>query len=115
MAISTLLITPPFTQLNTAYPATAYIKGFLESKGVKATQMDLSIELFTAVFTKEFIDAIFKQAEMLGNSDFHLVDKQKEEYINKVDSVMDYLRVQEVTAAYQMVHKDYLPHGHRRV
>ena len=24
-----LLITPPFTQLNTPYPATAYLKGFL--------------------------------------------------------------------------------------
>ena len=115
MAINALLVTPPFTQLNTAYPATAYIKGFLESKNVKATQMDLSIELFTAVFNKEFIDAIFKQADLLGNKDLPLVYNQKEDYIHKVDSVMDYLRAQEVTAAYQIVHKDYLPHGHRRI
>ena len=94
MSIHTLLITPPFTQFNTAYPATAYIKGFLESKQVKATQMDLSIELFTAVFTKEFIHAIFKQADMLGNKDFPLVYQQKQQYINKVDSVMNYLRAQ---------------------
>lgn len=114
MSINTLLITPPFTQLNTAYPATAYLKGFLESKNVKTAQMDLSIELFTAVFTKEFIDAIFKQAAMLGNKEFPLVYQQKEEYINKVDTVMDYLRLQEVTAAYQIVHKDFLPFGHRR-
>ena len=115
MSINTLLITPPFTQLNTAYPATAYIKGFLDSKGVQTTQMDLSIELFTAVFNKEFIDAIFKQAAMLSNKELPLVWNQKEDYINKVDSVMNYLRVQEVTAAYQIVHKDYLPHGHRRI
>ena len=81
MAINALLVTPPFTQLNTAYPATAYIKGFLESKNVKATQMDLSIELFTAVFNKEFIDAIFKQADLLGNKDLPLVYNQKEDYI----------------------------------
>lgn len=115
MSINALLVTPPFTQLNTAYPATAYIKGFLESKNVNATQLDLSIELFTAVFTKEFIDAIFKQADLLGNKELPLVYKQKEEYIHKVESVMNYLRVQEVTAAYQIVHKDYLPHGHRRI
>ncbi|MDO3695653.1 B12-binding domain-containing radical SAM protein [Wenyingzhuangia sp. chi5] len=115
MPVNTLLITPPFTQLNTAYPATAYIKGFLDSKGVKTTQMDLSIELFTAVFTREFIDAIFKQADLLKNYDFPLVWKQKEEYINKVETVMNYLRVQEVTAAYQINHKDFLPHGHRRI
>ncbi len=27
MPTKTLLITPPFTQLNTPYPATAYLKG----------------------------------------------------------------------------------------
>ena len=115
MPVNTLLITPPFTQLNTAYPATAYIKGFLDSKGINTTQMDLSIELFTAVFTSEFIDAIFKQADLLKNYDFPLVWKQKQEYIDKVDMVMNYLRVQEVTAAYQIIHKDFLPHGHRRI
>ncbi|MGY5353669.1 B12-binding domain-containing radical SAM protein [Wenyingzhuangia sp. IMCC45467] len=115
MPVNTLLITPPFTQLNTAYPATAYIKGFLDSKGVKTTQMDLSIELFTAIFTGDFIDAIFKQADLLKNYDFPLVWKQKQEYIDKVDMVMNYLRVQEVTAAYQINHKDFLPHGHRRI
>ncbi|MFY9243129.1 MAG: radical SAM protein [Polaribacter sp.] len=113
MSVNVLLITPPFTQLNTAYPATAYIKGFLGSKNVKATQMDLSIELFTAVFTKDFISAIFKQAEMLGNNDFPLVNQQKDAYINKVDVVMNYLRVQEVTAAYQIAQKHFLPQGHR--
>lgn len=115
MSTNALLITPPFTQLNTAYPATAYIKGFLDAKDVKTKQLDLSIELFTSVFTKEFIDAIFKQAEMLGNTALPLVWQQREAYIDKVDTVMNYLRVQEVTAAYQIVHKDFLPHGHRRV
>jgi hypothetical protein len=31
-----LLITPPFTQLNTPYPATAYLKGFLNTVRVEA-------------------------------------------------------------------------------
>lgn len=115
MSVKTLLITPPFTQLNTAYPATAYIKGFLEEKGVIATQMDLSIELFSSVFTNEFINAVFKQADLLKNYDFPLVWKQKQDYIDKVDTVMNYLRHQEATAAYQIIHKDFLPHGHRRI
>ncbi|MDB4297736.1 radical SAM protein [Flavobacteriaceae bacterium] len=115
MSVNTLLVTPPFTQLNTAYPATAYIKGFLESKGVKATQFDLSCELFNAVFTSEFIDAIFKQAEMLGNKEYPLVWKYKEDYITKVDLVMNYLRVQDATQAYQINHPQFLPQGHRRI
>ena len=59
MSINTLLITPPFTQLNTAYPATAYIKGFLDSKDVKATQMDLSIALFSAVIYQRIYRCYF--------------------------------------------------------
>lgn len=115
MSVNTLLITPPFTQLNTAYPATAYIKGFLESKNISTSQLDLSIELFTAIFTNEFIDAIFKQGKLLGNNEFPLVWKYRDSYIDKVDTVMEYLRHQKVTAAYQIIHKDFLPQGHRRI
>ena len=65
MSIKVLLITPPFTQLNTAYPATAYLKGFLESKNSVVSQCDLSIELFTEIFTSNFITKIFREAEKL--------------------------------------------------
>jgi len=47
------LITPPFTQLNTPYPATAYIKGFLNTKNISATQADLGIEVILKLFSKE--------------------------------------------------------------
>jgi hypothetical protein len=54
-----LLITPPFTQLNTPYPATAYLKGYLDKKGYNCVQADLSIELFLKVFSKEFLEKVF--------------------------------------------------------
>jgi hypothetical protein len=44
------LITPPFTQLNTPYSATAYLKGFLNTKGISAFQSDLGIEVTTQIF-----------------------------------------------------------------
>ena len=113
MPIKTLLITPPFTQLNTPYPATAYLKGFLETKGVDASQCDLSIELFTKVFTKEFISRIFQEAEINKSFEFPLVWQQKDEYIAKVDLVIAYLRSQEVTSAYQILHQGFLPRAHR--
>lgn len=40
-----LLVTPPFTQLNTPYPAMMYLKGFLNTKGVDSVQVDLSLEV----------------------------------------------------------------------
>jgi hypothetical protein len=42
MSVKTLLVTPPFTQLNTPYPATAYLKGFFDAKGIPTSQCDLS-------------------------------------------------------------------------
>ena len=35
----------PMTQLNTPYPSTAYLTGFLRSRGVCAEQEDLALAL----------------------------------------------------------------------
>ena len=39
-----LFITPPFTQFNTPYPATAYLKGYFGTLNVPCSQADLSLE-----------------------------------------------------------------------
>jgi hypothetical protein len=36
--IHVLSVVPPMTQLNTPYPSTAYLTGFLRARGVKASQ-----------------------------------------------------------------------------
>jgi len=113
MSVKILLITPPFTQLNTPYPATAYLKGFLDAKGIPTSQCDLSIDLFLKVFTRDFISRIFEEAEQNKSFEFPLVAQQKEDYINKVDFVISYLQNQEVTAAYQILHNGFLPKAHR--
>ena len=56
--MSILLITPPLTQLNTPYPATMQLTGFLRSRDVQAWQADLSIELIEVLFTKNVISEI---------------------------------------------------------
>ena len=108
-----LLITPPFTQLNTAYPATAYIKGFLESKEVQVSQFDLSIELFTSVFTGDFLRSIFKEAQELGNYYFSSVRKMREHYISRLDLVIGFLQKQDIQTAYKILESGFLPIGHR--
>lgn len=113
MPVKTLLITPPFTQLNTPYPATAYLKGFLDEQGLAVAQCDLSIELFNKVFTKNFIQSVFNEAASNESIEFQLVWEQRNEYINKVDFVIKYLQHHEVTAAYQINHEEFLPKAHR--
>ena len=58
-----LLITPPLTQINTAYPATEQLTGYLRRKGISCDQMDLSIELIDIILTKECVSQIFDMAE----------------------------------------------------
>jgi hypothetical protein len=53
------LFTPPFTQLNTPYPATAYLKGFLNTKNISAVQADLGIEVTLALFNKKGLEKLF--------------------------------------------------------
>ena len=57
-----LLITPPFTQLNTPYPATAYLKGFLNTKEIASFQIDLGIEVIQELFNKKTFEILFEIA-----------------------------------------------------
>ena len=48
-----LSIIPPMTQLNTPYPSTAYLTGFLRSRGVDAVQVDLALDLVLVLLTPQ--------------------------------------------------------------
>ncbi len=56
--IKILLITPPMTQLNTPYPATAYLTGFLRHQGYDVCQKDLAIELFLSYLSQQGLEQI---------------------------------------------------------
>src|SRR4030095_11019760 len=49
-----LLLTPPMVQLNTPYPATAYLTGFLRkhAQDVTVTQADPALELFLSLWRR---------------------------------------------------------------
>jgi hypothetical protein len=108
-----LLITPPFTQLNTAYPATAYLKGFLDENEVVVAQCDLSIELFASVFKSDFLRSIFKEAKELNNNHYPELTEKKELYILRVDLVIGFLQKQDIKTANNILEEGFLPIGHR--
>ena len=113
MPIKTLLVTPPFTQLNTPYPATAYLSGFLNSKDLSTHQCDLSITLFNRVFSKDVITQIFLEAQRNNSFEYDKVWEQRHLYINVVDTVTAYLRKQDETTATKLLQDSYLPKAHR--
>src|SRR6185437_9464580 len=60
-AMKILLLTPPMTQLNTPYPATAYLTGFLRQMGYDTVQADPAIELVLRLFSKSGLQKILSE------------------------------------------------------
>lgn len=92
----TLLITPPFSQLNTPYPATVFLKGFLVKEGFTVKQVDLSIETILAIFSKKGLRDIFNiiaapQSDIIPPYHANML-KSKEKYCSLVDKVISFLQ-----------------------
>lgn len=111
-----LLITPPFTQLNTPYPATAYLKGFLNTKGIDSFQMDLGIEVILELFSKKGLNDIFSHVApsvVEGHQNLQRIYSLKQDYINTIDAVIDFLQGKNHTLARQICAGNFLPEAFR--
>lgn len=111
-----LLITPPFTQLNTPYPGTVYLKGFLNTKNISSYQADLGIEVILQLFSKNGLQDLFSFIEQnsldLGENAQRIVALQ-DDYIQSIDAVISFLQGKNPTLANAIVHDDYLPQASR--
>lgn len=107
-------ITPPFTQLNTPYPATAYIKGFLNTKGISATQADLGIEVILVLFSKRGLLTLFDTPTTKPlSANAKRILALKNEYLKTIDAVIHFLQGKNPTLALQICGDDFLPQASR--
>lgn len=121
------LITPPFTQLNTPYPATAYLKGFLNTKSIPSYQADLGIEVIAKLFSKKGLTDLFNEVEsgspLLGrgaggeaaqlSENAQRIIALREEYLKTIDQVMLFLQGKNPTLAHLICSEDFLPEASR--
>jgi hypothetical protein len=111
-----LLITPPFTQLNTPYPATAYLKGFLNTKGISSFQMDLGIEVIVELFThetfKELFDIAFENDTIISEN-CQRIYTLREDYLQPLNEVILFLQGKNQTLARQICTESFLPQASR--
>ncbi len=111
-----LFITPPFTQLNTPYPATAYLKGFLETKEIASYQCDLGIEVILQLFSKKGLTKLFTELEekdLEVSDNVYRIYSLKEEYIATIDSVIRFLQNKNPTLAHSICDRTFLPEASR--
>ena len=107
-----LLITPPFTQLNTPYPGTAYLKGFLSTKGIGSFQMDLGIEVILELFKQDTFEELFRLAfedNRIQSENCKRIYALKDHYLKSLDDVILFLQGKNQTFARQICTANFLP------
>jgi hypothetical protein len=121
-----LLVTPPMTQLNTPYPATAYLTGFLRAHaadlGVTVAQADASLALFLRLFSAPLVarmaDELERRARKMRTkaatppSIAHFLSAS-ERYTATVEAAIRFLQGRDPSLSLRIVGREFLPEGPR--
>lgn len=120
MEAPVLLITPPFTQLNTPYPATAYLKGFFNTKNIATVQADLGIEVTMELFSKQGLEKLFstiqakkESTEVIFSGNSLRMIALRDRYIQTIEPVIQFLQGKQNTLAHTICTRQFLPEASR--
>ncbi len=112
-----LSLIPPMTQLNTPYPSTAYLTGFLRSRGVDAVQEDLALALVLSFFTPEGLREIHAQAlsmpEENRSASVNFFLDYFPTYQSTISPVITFLQGRDSTLSHRINSRTFLPEGPR--
>lgn len=112
LTMKILLITPPMTQLNAPYPATAYLTAHLKSLGHEVRQADLGLELALKLFSREGLTRI--RGQVAGNHDsVEFFREAFDDYAATIDPVIRFLQGKDPTLAIRIAQRSLLPEGPR--
>ncbi|MEI6766413.1 MAG: radical SAM protein [Bacteroidota bacterium] len=96
-----LLITPPFVQLNTPYPATPCLKGFLQQHNYKVSQLDLGIGCILKMLSADGLQAMFESVKSKKcSANAKKILNSSAGYVRHIDAVIAYLQGKDSTFAH---------------
>jgi radical SAM superfamily enzyme YgiQ (UPF0313 family) len=112
-----LSLIPPMTQLNTPYPSTAYLTGFLRSRKIYAVQEDLALALVLRLLSAERLEQVAQKVEAIAprkrSHSLQAFAAQRSRYLATIDAVISFLQGRDSTLAHRIVNRQYLPEGPR--
>jgi radical SAM superfamily enzyme YgiQ (UPF0313 family) len=112
-----LSVIPPMTQLNTPYPSTAYLTGFLRSRGVQAQQVDLALGLVLELLSPTGLRQIHAEVQALPldarSARVQAFDAQFERYAATLTPTLAFLQGRDATLAHRIASRQFLPEGPR--
>ena len=116
-AARVLSLIPPMTQLNTPYPSTAYLTGFLRSRGIDAVQEDLALALVLRLFSRDGLLQIREHIEALTPAQrscrVEAFLEQFDRYRLTVDAAIGFLQGRDPTVEHRICGRNFLPEGPR--
>ena len=112
-----LCVIPPMTQLNTPYPSSAYLTGFLRSRGVDAVQEDLALALVLKLLCADGLRQVHAAIERLPESArTPLVNAfmgQFDRYVATITPTIAFLQGRDPTIGHRIAGREFLPEGAR--
>ncbi|WP_374317099.1 radical SAM protein [Aquabacterium sp.] len=112
-----LSVIPPMTQLNTPYPSTAYLTGFLRSRGVDAVQEDLALATVLRMLSRTGLQAIHEHIQASGQAHASrtvaFFVEHVDDYLRTIDRVIAFLQGDDPTLGHRICNRAFLPEGPR--
>ncbi len=111
-----LSIIPPMTQLNTPYPSTAYLTGFLRSRGVFAVQEDLALALVLKLLSRDGLLALREAIAALPlprGDRIEAFEQRFDDYLLSIEPVLAFLQGRDATLMHRIAGRAFLPEGPR--
>ena len=112
-----LSVISPMTQLNTPYPSTAYLTGFLRSRGVQATQVDLALALTLELLSTEGLRALEEAIQALPTASrspaVRAFAGRLDAYLQTLAPTIAFLQGRDATLAHRICTRRFLPEGPR--
>jgi len=105
------------TQLNTPYPSTAYLTGFLRGQGEDAVQADLALALVLALLTPDGLERLqamaAAQQEDHRTASVHCFLDNFERYRATISPTIAFLQGRDSTLSHRIAGRGFLPEGPR--
>lgn len=116
-SLRVLSLIPPMTQLNTPYPSTAYLTGFLRSLGVDAVQEDLALATVLALLSSDGLlkmrACALNQSEECRSASINYFLDHFERYQTTIGPVIAFLQGRDTTLCHRIAARGLLPEGPR--
>jgi radical SAM superfamily enzyme YgiQ (UPF0313 family) len=112
-----LSVIPPMTQLNTPYPSTAYLTGFLRSRGIDSAQEDLALALVLQLFSVDGLLSVRAEIDALPATQRSLrvsaFVESFERYRSTIAPTIAFLQGRDSTLGHRICSRAFLPEGPR--